>query len=178
MFFFIRLKVGLTDKLTLLRHVFVSLYAWILTPFLFERVHEITAGGIMFIFTLLLNYLFIIILGSKKERSIFISAAEFLWKIVLTIYKNIILYLILFLEGKIKKSKITYMIGLLYVDKRNLVNGTLLFLDPFLFLVRYRDNQNQNNNLSKIKMLWVTTIISLIAATIWALFIYFTNIRI
>ncbi|MEI7765222.1 MAG: hypothetical protein WCI93_01405 [bacterium] len=176
MFFLIRRKISLTDKLTLIRHVIVTLYSWILTPFLFARVHELTAGGIMFIFTLFLNYLFIIILGSKRERSIFISAAEFFWKTMLTISKNIVMCLIIILEGKVKKSTMRLMIGLLYVDKKNLVSGTIIIFDPFLFMVRYLELHSKVG-VSRKKIIWMITIISLIATIWWASFIYFTNIR-
>lgn len=77
---FLQSTFGLTDWLTFVRHVIISIYSWILSPMLFQRVDETTARIVMFVFSLMLVVIFLKIAEVKTEKSKLISLVERVFK--------------------------------------------------------------------------------------------------
>jgi hypothetical protein len=175
-----RRYLGLTDELAMIRGIIVSLYCWLLSPFLFSSFHGIIASLIMFLFAFITNFVFLVLNGKKNKGSFFISTFIYFWKIIIAVYKNIIL-VIISIETLIRgNEKTPYMLRFFFVDEKNLVDGTLLVLQPFLFIVRYKNTHffNGENYLTNKKMWLMVLAASFIANAIWAIFIYKSGLRI
>ena len=171
---------GLTDELTMIRGVVVSLYCWFFSPFLFSRLPEVIATFVIFLFAFLTNIIFLMLNGNKSKKSIYISAFDYLWKILIAIYKIIILGLII-VESKLRiKGSTPYMLKFFYVDRKYFMDRTLFILFPFLYIVNYKNTHYINGeNFLVCKKMWIILIsTSFIASIIWAFFIYKSGLRI
>lgn len=136
-------KFGLTDKLTIIRHIVLSLYGYLLSPIFFGIFDEIIAVMFMFVFSIINISIFLII--SKKEE----EEGLFLWLIFL-IFKN------------------NKQIKLLF----------LFIIEPFLFIIDYRNNcEKYGYFLSrKITIMLLITICSLLASITWSILIYYSGL--
>jgi hypothetical protein len=172
-------KLGLTDKLTLVRHVILSFYGWVLSPVLITHLPKIQAGMIMLSFTILIAFIFLKISGKKRENSVFISFFTFLWKVIFFTYKNVMISYVIKFEENIRKGKKPISLNLVFVNIEPFVSGTLLILEPFLFLVKYRNGNytKEQGNVIDAK-LWLLIIISNLLATItWMIFTFFVGLK-
>jgi|GEM_PF-1678546 len=160
-------KLSLTDKLTVIRHGLLEIYGFLLSPYLLLHLPKILAIGIMFLFVLTLTFVFVVILGAKKEKSIFIQPVNWFWKMVFSLFRIIIIHLILSLDGKVQKKTIIWLIGLKEVDKRPFVTGSLAVIEPFLSSITYRDNYCSSRKVLNKKILRFMVLTNLLAALTW-----------
>lgn len=174
-FFFLRNKFSMVDQLTIVRSFLLTLYGWVLSPYLIIHLEKIWAGIIMLIFTVIITYIFIIVIDKKSKKSIFISLINYLCKNAISFYRGIIIFCII-IEQKVRKNKVPYCLNLLFVNKEKLVFGTLFVFEPYLCLIKYQTTDN-NNKINK--NFWFLLIGShLIAVIIWILFTYYIGLEI
>lgn len=79
-FFFLQKEIkalSLLDWLFLLRHLLISIYSWILTPILLQRVDEKIATIILFVVTIFTTFIFLKITKWKTEKSILFKVINF-----------------------------------------------------------------------------------------------------
>lgn len=82
--------------------------------------------------------------------------------------------------GRTEKSILLKLVGWVYKKRKLYVTGTLFILEPFLFIIYFRDNYHQYGNTTNRNFWFYLLLItsSLIATILWAAFIYFTGFRI
>lgn len=69
-------EMALVDWLTIIRHIFVSLYSWVLSPLLLNRLPFIPAFSIMLIYSILLLFLFVKIINGYGRKSLFLETVS------------------------------------------------------------------------------------------------------
>jgi hypothetical protein len=77
---FLRDTLGLTDLLTCVRGLIISLYCWILTPILFRHFDGLVAVIIMFVFTIIVTAIFLKISFGKTGRSTLLWLVDLFYK--------------------------------------------------------------------------------------------------
>lgn len=167
-------KIGiiLTDWLVVARHLTISLYCWVLSPYLVAHFEKISAGIIMLVVMILLTYSFFRIAKRKRrlEQGLFLSLANSFWKAVIYNYQTILARIVLILGEKMSRKQELWFLRSRLASKRPMILSTLFLLEPFLFLVYYKWNSH-NKEEWKIWLLLVSS--SLLATVIWFAFTYY-----
>lgn len=170
-FFIFWRKLTLVDRLTIFRSIILTIYGWVISPYLIFKF-GLCAGIIMLVFTIATSYLFLVLLGNKSKRSVFISIISFICKILISIYKSITITIVL-LEEKFRKNKPPYTLGLIFVNRKPLFSAFLFVFEPYLLLIEH----TKMNKEKGVKFWWLMITSHALAVIVWGVFTFYFLIK-